>query len=369
MEWPRKIIHVDMDAFFASIEQRDHPEYRGQPVIVGGNPQGRGVVSTCSYEARKFGVHSAMPAAAARRLCPQAVFLRPNFPRYLEVSGQIMAILRQHTDLVEPLSVDEAYLDVTRHRFGIRDPVMIARLLKQNIFAVTHLTASAGVAPNPFLAKIASDQNKPDGLTVVPPDEIETFLKDLAVRKIPGVGPVTEKILIGMGIQTVGELAAVSLPRLVARLGKTGVYLHERSHGIDPSEVVPDAEAKQSSAEETFEKDILDKDWLKARLKTYARQVFEDLKAGGRMGRTVVLKIKYHDFRQITRSKTLARPPRSWGEVYAVACELLDKKTEAGKKPVRLVGLGLSGLKNLSELAVVRQNDLFPEINPREEAL
>lgn len=342
--WPRKIIHMDMDAFFASIEQRDRPALKGKPVIVGGDPQSRGVVSTASYEARKFGVHSAMASATAKKLCPQGIFLRPNFEKYAAASRRIMSILRQHTDLMEQASLDEAYLDVTRHRLGLEDPVMIAKLIKQNILAVTHLRASAGVAPNLFLSKIASDHQKPDGLTVIRPQDVTDFLHPLPVRKIPGVGPVTESSLKAMGIHTCGDLAAISKTVLIKRFGKTGIFLYERARGHDERQVEPGLPSKQYSCEETFARDILDKAFLKAKLKELVDDIFEGLHRQGRMGRTIVLKLKYHDFELITRSRTLSQMPASAREVFEIACQLLEQKTLAGEKPVRLIGIGISGL-------------------------
>ena len=355
----RKIIHIDMDAFFAAVEQRDHPEYRGKAVVVGGDPFGRGVVCTASYEARPFGVRSAMPSTQARKLCPHAIFLRPNFRKYAQASAEIMAILRQHTDLVEPASLDEAYLDVTENRFRIEDPAMVASLIKQNIFAVTRLTASAGVAPNPFLAKVASDFKKPDGLTVISPGKETEFLKDLPVRKIPGVGPVTEKELHQLGFKTCGELREAGLPFLIRRLGKTGVFLFERANGRDDRVVEPDVPSKQYSSEETFEKDVLDKSFMKEILEDFSRNVFEGLKSDGRMGRTIVLKVKYHDFEVITRSRTLGHFPKDSREVLEIASNLLEEKTEAGTRPVRLLGLGISGLQDEAEAADPRQPELF----------
>lgn len=358
MAWNRKIIHIDMDAFFAAVEQRDNPEYRGKPLIVGGDPFGRGVVSTASYEARKFGVRSAMPAAQARKLCPQGIFVRPNFEKYSMASRTIMAIFRQHTDLVEPVSIDEAYLDVTRHRFGVDDPAMIASLIKQNITAVTHLTASAGVAPNFFLAKIASGFKKPDGLTVIQEHEVEKFLEKLPVREIPGVGPVSEKELHALKIKTCSDLAEKSKAYLIEKFGKWGATLFERAHGRDDREVEPNAPAKQSSCEETFPSDILDKKFLRMKLEEYARDIFESLKQQGQKGRTVVLKVKYHDFEQITRSKTLNIFPGP-EEIYRTAAELLETKTHVGKKAIRLLGLGVSGLVEETEFSPSRQKDLF----------
>jgi len=347
--WRRKIIHIDMDAFFAAVEQRDRPELRGKPVIIGGDPASRSVVSTASYEARKFGVHSAMPASQARRLCPQGIFIHPNFEKYSAASAIVMDILARHTDLVEAVSIDEAYLDVTRHRLGLEDPVMIATLIKQNIFAVTQLTASAGVASNLFLAKVASDMNKPDGLTVVLPGQETAFLRGLSVRKIPGVGPVTEKELTAIGIRTCGELADHDVADLTKHFGKMGLFLAERAQGYDDREVEPYTEPKQYSTEETFAQDVLDTDWMLMKLRRYSAEVYEGLKESGRMGRTVVLKVKYHDFELITRSRTLAQPPADAEEIYRVASDLLIKKTLAGKKAVRLLGIGIAGLDRPAE--------------------
>jgi DNA polymerase-4 len=360
MQINRKIIHIDMDAFYAAIEQRDNPELRGKPVVVGGDPNSRSVVSTASYEARKFGIRSAMPTAHAKKLCPHAIFVHPNFRKYQEASVSIMNILRQHTDLVEPASLDEAYLDVTRHKLGIQDPVMIASLIKQNIYAVTHLTASAGVAPNLFLAKVASDMNKPDGLTVVREEDIPDFLENLSVRKIPGVGPVMEEELKKRGILTCGQLASVKKDVLVRNFGKTGLFLYERARGRDSRQVEPDTLSKQYSREETFDKDTKDKGFLKEKLREIADDIFQGLRREERMGRTVVLKVKYHDFELITRSKTLAAAPATSREIYETACDLLEGKTLAGTKAVRLIGLGISGLDlPEKEKKQERQKELF----------
>jgi DNA polymerase-4 len=348
-----------MDAFYASIEQRDHPEYRGKPIVVGGDPFGRGVVSTASYEARKFGIHSAMPAAQARRLCPKAIFLRPNFEQYQRDSEKIMNILAQYTDLMEPVSLDEAYLDVTKNRLSIEDPILLATMIKQNIFAVTQLTASAGVAPNMFLAKISSDMKKPDGLTVIRPEEVQAFLKDLPVRKIPGIGPVTEKILVERKIFTCGELAEQNSELLHDILGKSGLVFKQMARGIDEREVEPNLESKQYSTEETFTQDTKDTRRCEEKLKNYAQDVFSHLKEEGRMGKTVVLKVKYFDFEQITRSKTLDHLPSGWEEIYNVARELLEQKTLAGTKPIRLLGLGLSNLIDVGEKKKPVQKNLF----------
>ncbi len=359
MRWPRKFIHLDMDAFFAAVEQRDDSSLKGKPVIIGGDPNSRSVVSTCSYEARKFGVHSAMPTAQAKRLCPQGVFLYPDFEKYNAASQSIMAILHTYTPLVEQLSLDEAYLDVVENKLKLEDPVKLAALIKQHIFAVTKLTASAGVAPAMFLAKIASDMQKPDGLTVVYPDMVLEFLKDLPVRKIPGVGPRTEEILHGMTLETCGDIWDMKPQDLTAKLGKWGLELFHRARGEEDRDVNPFWERTQLSAEETFPKDMTDIPWLRRKLAQLAEHVFYDLKQEGRTGRTVVLKVKYHDFEQITRSRTLTAPPGDWHVLDEIACDLLKRKTLAGRKPIRLLGLGISGLKSKDEIPPSAQGELF----------
>lgn len=353
--WPRKIIHVDMDAFFAAVEQHDRPELRGKPVIVGGEPGGRGVVSTASYEARAFGVRSAMPAFQAKQLCPSGIFVRPRFERYTEVSARVMAVLRQHTDRVEPVSLDEAYLDVTTHRLKCADPVRAAQMIRQSIHAMTGLTASAGVSVNCFLAKIASDQKKPDGLTVIGPEAVADFLKDLPVRKLPGIGPVSEKRLAAMGVRTCGDLAAAGRETLFETFGRSGVDLWEKANGRDEREVEPEGTPRQHSSEETFRTDVLDLDRLKLKLKEFSDELSDGLKAEGLTGRTIVLKVKYHDFQQITRSQTLGSSVKGPDDLYRIACRLLSEKTEAGSKPVRLLGLGVSGLRERGTL----REDLF----------
>jgi DNA polymerase-4 len=359
--WFRKFIHVDMDAFFAAVEQRDKPELKGKPVIVGGDPQSRSVVSTCSYEARKFGIHSAMPTAQAKRLCPQGIFLHPNFEKYSEASRHVMAILRTYTPLVEQVSLDEAYLDVTENKLKLDDPVKLAGLIKQHIFAVTRLTSSAGVAPAMFLAKIASDYKKPDGLTVVTPGKVLEFLKDLPVRKLPGVGPKTEEMLHKLGIRTCGEIRDVSPETLRAHFGKWGPHLLAMANGNDEREVVPYWEPTQLSTEETFAKDILKVDWLREKLEELSRQVFSELQEKEKSGRTVVLKVKYHDFEQITRSRTLSAPPGDWRTIYETVADLLLRKTLAGKKAIRLLGVGVSGLNVKDEVRPKKpvQGELF----------
>jgi len=361
LKWKRKFIHIDMDAFFAAVEQRDHESYRGKPVVVGGDPNSRGVVSTCSYEARKYGIHSAMPAGKAYRLCPEAIFVKPRFPVYKEASGHVMGILRQHTNLVEAMSLDEAYLDVTQHKLQIEDPVMIATLIKQNILASTGLTASAGVAAHMYLAKIASDFQKPDGLTVVPPGEEALFLENLPIRKMPSIGPVMEKQLAALGLKTCSDIATSDPNWLIRKLGNQALSLYERTRGHEEREVTPFSEPKQVSSEETFEHDIRDKGWLEAKLEEFAKEIFRELQLTKRMGLTVVLKVKYFDFEQITRSQTLDHEPLNWKELHRIACHLLETKTKAGEKSIRLIGLGVSGLQPLRELRTRHTPDLFTE--------
>lgn len=372
---PRKIIHVDMDAFYAAVEQRDRPELRGKPVIVGGSPESRGVVSTASYEARKFGVHSAQPASQAKRLCPQGIFLRPNFEKYEIASRQIRQVLRNYTDTLQPVSLDEAYLDVTENKLRIKDPVELARLIKQNIFALTRLTASAGIGPNKFLAKIASDMKKPDGLVAVYPEDAISFLEPLAVRKIPGVGPVTEAKLHRLGIQTCGDLLLKSREALTDAFGKFGLDLYDMARGVDESPVIVYAPPQQIGSEETFEKDLTDLKPMEGHLREIAGIVAARLSEEGLRGRTVTLKVKYADFTQITRSITLREKIHDAGEIARQAISLLRTKTDAGRpapaaqdsldiagrsavrsgqRKVRLLGISLSHF----EEALFRQKQL-----------
>lgn len=327
---PRKIIHVDMDAFYAAVEQRDRPELKGKPVIVGGSPEGRGVVSTASYEARKFGIHSAMPASQAKRLCPQAVFLRPDFQKYENVSRIIRRIFGNYTATVQTVALDEAYLDVTQNKLRINDPAELALLIKQNICALTKLTASAGVAPNKFLAKIASDMKKPDGLVVVYPEDIATFLEPLPVRKIPGVGPVTGEKLHRLGIETCGDLVARLREELTSHFGKFGLDLYDMARGLDDSPVIVYAAPQQIGNETTFEKDLLDLKAMEEHLREIAEIVAERLVEEGRRGRTVTLKVKYADFSQITRSVTQPEEISAADEISKHAIFLLRTKTDAG---------------------------------------
>ncbi len=361
--WKRAIIHIDMDAFFAAVEIRDSPALRGKPVVVGGNPDGRGVVSTASYEARKFGIHSAMPAAEAKRLCPAAIFLRPNFSKYSQVSDEIRSILSKYTDLIEPTSIDEAYLDVTENRLKIDDPILLAKMIQQNIFAATRLTASCGVAPNKYLAKIASDLKKPNGLTIVYPNQVKEFLENLPVRKIPGVGPVSEKELHKLGIKTVGELALKSSEELIRLFGKWGSALYERARGIDRSPVITEWDPKQVGSEETFERDLVSIPKMEEKLRELSEEVSFYLKRDQFQAKTVTLKVKYSDFTVITRSRTLDQSFDLAEVMSRETIKLLREKTEAGHRSVRLLGVSASNFTSEPTAEIPKQTefDLFTQ--------
>ena len=311
----RKIVHIDMDAFYASVEQRDDPQLRGKPVVVAwrGN---RSVVCAASYEARKFGVHSAMPAVRAERLCPNAVFLPPDFPRYRAVSRQVREILRRHTDLIEPLSLDEAYLDVSENKTGLRTATLVARTIREQIRTELQLTASAGVAPSKFLAKIASDWKKPDGLFAIQPEDVDAFLLPLPVGRVPGVGKVTEGKLKGFGVQTIADLRWLDLPTLESRFGRYGVRLYELARGVDASKVVPDRPTQSISAEDTFERDLLLTE-TEPMIRKLAELTWAASRKESRIARTVVLKLKTAEFKILTRSHTPSSPPSSCEEPRA----------------------------------------------------
>jgi DNA polymerase-4 len=339
----RKIIHIDMDAFYAAVEQRDHPELSGRPVIVGGDPSSRGVVATCSYEARRFGVHSAMPSARAYRLCPQAVFVRPRFEAYRAVSAQIRTLFLEYTDLVEPLSLDEAFLDVTNNKKQMQFATRIAREILQEIQKRTRLTASAGVSYNKFLAKIASDVHKPAGLTVVTPDQAETFIAELPVRRFHGVGRVTEQRLLARGIETGAELRCCSLEELERLFGKSGKYFYGIARGIDNRPVTPNRVRKSIGKEDTLAEDCADKGQIMTIFGSLAERVSALVKARQTSGLTLTLKVKYSDFQTVTRSHTQVEQIEDADIMLALAEQLLNK-TEAGGRPVRLLGLTVSNL-------------------------
>jgi len=337
----RKIIHVDMDMFYAAVELLDRPELRDKPVVVGGPPNSRSVVTTANYVARKFGIRSAMPCAEAFRRCPACIFIKPDFRKYQKASEVIRAVFFEYTDLVEPLSLDEAYLDVTENKVGEPSATRIAKAIKKKILERTGLTASAGVAPNMFVAKIASDFKKPDGLTVVPPEGVLDFIRPLPVIRIPGIGKVTDAHMNRLGIHTVADLAARPVEFLEEQFGSFGEYLFEIARGMDEREVTPDWERKSLGAEETFERDLLDMTAIESFLKECAERVFGELTEEGKRARTVTLKIKYFDFRSITRRRTLDDFVQSPEEILAVAGDLL-RSTEAGRTRVRLAGISLS---------------------------
>lgn len=326
-----------MDAFYASVEQRDDPRLRGKPVAVGGQPASRGVVAAASYEARAFGVRSAMPMARAVRLCPQLEIVRPDFERYRAVSGQVMAILCSCTALVEPLSLDEAYLDVTENAWGEPLGVNVARRLKALIFEQTSLTASAGVAPNKFLAKIASGWRKPDGLTVIAPERVEAFLQDLPVDALWGVGPVTAKKLRSIGVEKLVRIRTVDRALLEKTVGSLADWLVQLSRGEDPRPVEPDRPAKSVSSENTYAQDLTDLETIRAEIERMARENAHWLSDRGLEARSVSIKVRYAGFATVTRSHTLSVPTSNADVIASWAVALLEK-TEAGKRPVRLLG-------------------------------
>jgi DNA polymerase-4 len=339
----RRIVHLDMDAFYASVEQRDDPRLKGKPVAVGGRPESRGVVAAASYEARVFGVRSAMPMARAVRLCPDLVVVHPNFERYRSVSGKVMEILRACTPLVEPLSLDEAYLDVTENAWGEPYGSKVAKRLKQQIFEETRLTASAGVAPNKFLAKIASGYRKPDGLTVISPERVESFLQALPVEALWGVGPVTARKLHAAGILKLTDIRTVDLERLREIVGSLADWLRQLSHGDDPRPVEPHRESKSSSTENTYAEDLIDMAAIRAELERMARENAAWLERSHLAARTVTIKVRYADFKTVTRSHTLSLPSDDADVIASWAVELIAR-TEAGRRPVRLLGVRVQGL-------------------------
>jgi DNA polymerase-4 len=345
----RKIVHVDMDAFYASVEQRDHPEHRGKPVVVAwrGN---RSVVCAASYEARRFGVRSAMPAVRAERLCPEAIFVPPDFPRYKAVSRAVREIFQRHTDLIEPLSLDEAYLDVTENKMELPTATRVAKSIREQIREELNLTASAGVAPNKFLAKIASDWKKPNGLFVIQPHEAQSFLMPLPVGRIPGVGKVTESRMKALGIATVGDLYALELPALEHHFGSYGARLYELARGIDNNSVVPNRVSKSISAEDTFADD-LPLAQTESQIRRLAEKVWNSSNGNARAAKTVVLKLKTREFNTLTRSLTLSTPPSCCDELVAIALALRERVEMGPKQLFRLVGVGLSNFQTVEDAA------------------
>ena len=339
----RKIIHVDMDAFFASVEQRDNPELRGKSVAVGGS-SGRGVVAAASYEARRFGVRSAMPSVTAKRLCPDLIFCKSRFDVYREVSQQIRAIFRHHTDLVEPLSLDEAYLDVTEDKLGIGSATRIAELIRQEIRAKTRLTASAGVSYNKFLAKIASDQNKPDGLCVIRPGEGARFVAELPIRRFHGVGPKGAEKMARLGIETGGDLAARDIAWLRAHFGSFAEYLFRAARGIDLRPVRSSRIRKSVGGERTFSRDLSSGGELRETLEDIIDIVWTSIERAEARGRTVTLKLKYTDFQIFSRAKTVDVAIAEKAQFATLARALLEEVLPL-PMPIRLMGLTLSKLE------------------------
>lgn len=339
----RKIIHIDMDAFFASVEQRDNPQYRGKPLIVGGSPRSRGVVATCSYEARVFGIHSAMASAHAVRCCPQAIFVRPRIDRYREVSQKIMAIFHAITNLVEPLSLDEAFLDVTGNSRGERSATRLAEIIRKEIYTATGLTASAGVSCNKFIAKVASDINKPNGLTLVPPEQAEVFVASLPIGKFYGVGKATEKKMLALGIKTGANLRQWTLPDLTFHFGKSGQFFYNISRGVDERPVQPAQVRKSIGRETTLSEDIDDILKIQSILKELARQVGESLCKLRERGFTLTLKVRFQDFTTITRSHTSQMPIASDFDICTLLPYLLAQVDVYGKK-IRLLGVTVGKL-------------------------
>jgi DNA polymerase-4 len=342
-----------MDAFYASVEQRDNPELKGKPIVVGGSPEGRGgVVAAASYEARKFGIRSAMPIKKAKELCADLIFIYPRFAAYKEVSKKIREIFHRYTDIIEPLSLDEAFLDVTEDKQHIGSAIDIARLIKEQIKAETGLTASAGISSSKFVAKIASDLQKPDGLTFIGPSKIEAFMEKLPVEKFFGVGKVTADKMKGLGLHTGADLKTLSEEELVKHFGKSGHFFYRIVRGIDDREVRADRETKSMGAEDTFSYDLTEIDEMNTELDKIAQLVFDRLHKYSLKGRTITLKIKYHDFKQITRNFSFQHPVNDLETIAATAKQLLLKTEPAGKK-IRLLGISLS---NFGE-AAAKGND------------
>jgi DNA polymerase IV len=351
----RKIIHIDMDAFYSSVEQRDNPQLRGKPVIVAWQSK-RSVVCAASYEARAYGVHSAMPAMKAALLCLPAVFVPPDFARYRAVSQSVHEIFKRHTDLIEPLSLDEAYLDVTENKVGLPTATAVAQTIREQIRRELNLTASAGVATNKFLAKLASEWRKPNGLFVIRPEEIEAFLLPLAVGKLPGVGNVTGEKLARLGVKTVGELRAMERSALEAQFGRYGVRLHELARGVDNNPLIPDRPVQSMSVEDTLEQDVALSE-TEPMIRRLAEKLWMASRREAREPRTILLKLKTSDFKILTRSRTAGSPPGSCEELIHTALGLRERVPCDPRQRYRLVGLGFSNFREPGDLAA--QPDLF----------
>jgi DNA polymerase-4 len=352
----RRILHCDMDCYYAAVHTRDDPSLAGTPVVVGGDPEGRGVVASANYEARRFGIHSAMPAARARRLCPQAVFLSPDFPRYRRESDRIFAIFREFTPEVETASLDEAYLDVTDHLNAFGTATAVAREIRRRVREERGLTVSVGVGPNCLVAKIASDACKPDGLKVVPPQRVQAFLDPLPVRRLHGVGPATERALAALGIATVADLRARPLEAFLARFRSHGRTLYEYARGIDERLVEPYHERKSLGTENTYREDMAHLEAMDEQLEAMAEEVADGLTRRELSACTITVKVRYPDFTTVTRSHTCAIPTADAGRIAGVAKGLL-RRTEAGRRKVRLLGVSASTLVP----GTIRQLELFQE--------
>lgn len=340
----RKVIHVDMDAFYASVEQRDNPAFRGRPVVVGGSPDSRGVVAACSYEARKFGIHSAMACSRAYRLCPETIFVRPRFSAYKSISRQIREVFLEYTDLIEPLSLDEAYLDVSHSKHCGGSAVLIAEEIRSKIYKRTGLTASAGVSYNKFIAKVASDVNKPNGIAIVLPQNGERFVSELSIGKFFGIGPVTEKKMHSLGIKTGADLHKRSLDELVRHFGRSAQYYYQVVRGIDERPIETGRERKSIGAETTFEKDMTDRLAMLEVLENLMHEVADSLHHLGFRADTLTIKVKYADFTQVTRSYSPSQGFELESEMTDCFPVLLQR-TEAGSRSVRLLGVSLSNFQ------------------------
>lgn len=345
----RKILHIDMDAFYASVEQRDFPHLVGRPVIVGGKPESRGVVAACSYEARAFGVHSAMPSSRAIKLCKDAVFMPPRFDAYREASASINKVFKRYTDIIEPLSLDEAYLDVTDKAAALGSATEVAKRIKHDIRQTVNLTASAGVSYNKFLAKIASDMDKPNGIYVIRPEVAEAFVEQLAIRKFFGIGKVTEKKMQSLGIFNGADLKRFSKIQLQTQFGRVGSYYYNIARGIDERPVSPNRQRKSLGKEITFDGNVVDKAYIWKTLQDIVKRLEVVLENKQLAARTVTLKIKYSDFQLVTRSKTIDNAIQSKAEIVDILPELL-RKTAVGTRPIRLIGVTLASLQNSVEL-------------------
>jgi DNA polymerase-4 len=353
----RKIIHIDMDAFYASVEQRDHPAYRGKPIAVGGSPDKRGAVAAASYEARQFGVYSALPSRVAVQRCPHLIFVQPRFEVYRTVSQHIRNIFQRYTDLVEPLALDEAYLDVTNYLHPYPSATAIAQAIRQTIWNETHLTASAGVSINKFLAKLASGANKPNGICVIPPDQAEAFVAALPIEKFHGIGRVTAKKMNAIGIYTGADLRLWGEDQLIEQFGKAGHVYYTMARATDLRPVNPNRIRKSISAETSFDPDLINLYEIYVALEAIALEVEQRLTKYRKVGHTVVLKVKYADYQQITRSRTQDTAIHAATVIEAVARTMLAG-TEAGQKPVRLLGIGISKLIDSNSSAPTHYHQL-----------